>query len=301
MKHIYFFILSLLASSVSFGQQSYSGNGNTGFGGPIGQSSMTISHDVTTVTFTITKGGADFNDAFVLYLDTKSGGRTAIDNQVNDNGDGLRTAISNGDSGGFASTVGFTAGFEVDYAIAVNTSFGGLWEIPASGTIGNNGLTYINTANSTLTTTTQASFTLTVNWADLGLTTPDSFDFVGLYLSQTAYNSDEAYGAGVSSESLGNGDVVFTSAETYNPPTLSTTDNNIKNANVKVISNELLINNYNGDLNIKIYDILGKNVKNKTNIQVNNTYRYALDLPKNNIYIVVLETKSMTKTIKILL
>ena len=83
--------------------------------------------------------------------------------------------------------------------------------------------------------------------------------------------------------------------------TLSTTDNNIKNANVKVISNELLINNYNGDLNIKVYDILGKNVKNKTNIQVNNTYRYALDLPKNNIYIVVLETKSMTKTIKILL
>ena len=83
--------------------------------------------------------------------------------------------------------------------------------------------------------------------------------------------------------------------------TLSTTDNNIKNANVKVISNELLINNYNGDLNIKVYDILGKNVKNKTNIQVNNTYRYTLDLPKNNIYIVVLETKSMTKTIKILL
>lgn len=83
--------------------------------------------------------------------------------------------------------------------------------------------------------------------------------------------------------------------------TLSTTDNNIKNANVKVISNELLINNYNGDLNIKVYDILGKNVKNKTNIQVNNTYRYALDLPKNNIYIVVLETKNMTKTIKILL
>lgn len=83
--------------------------------------------------------------------------------------------------------------------------------------------------------------------------------------------------------------------------TLSTTDNNIKNANVKVISNELLINNYNGDLNIKAYDILGKNVKNKTNIQVNNTYKYVLDLPKNNIYIVVLETKSMTKTIKILL
>tara|TARA_B100000446_G_C10461561_1_gene309067 strand:+ start:125 stop:868 length:744 start_codon:yes stop_codon:yes gene_type:complete len=83
--------------------------------------------------------------------------------------------------------------------------------------------------------------------------------------------------------------------------TLSTTDNNIKNANVKVISNELSINNYNGDLNIKVYDILGKNVKNKTNIQVNNTYRYTLDLPKNNIYIVVLETNSMTKTIKILL
>lgn len=300
MKHIYFFILSLLATSVSFAQQSYNGNGNTGFGGPIGQSNMTINHDATTVTFTITKGGADFNDAFVLYLDTKSGGRTAIDSQVNDNGDGLRTAISNGDSGGFASTVGFPAGFEVDYAVAVNTGFGGLWEIPASGTIGNNGLTYINTANSTLASTTQASFTLTVNWTDLGLTSSDSFDFVGLYLSQTAYNSDEAYGGGISSGSVGNTNITFSSFETYSP-TLSTTDNNIKNANVKVISNELLINNYNGDLNIKIYDILGKNVKNKTNIQVNNTYRYALDLPKNNIYIVVLETKSMTKTIKILL
>ncbi|WP_417557595.1 T9SS type A sorting domain-containing protein, partial [Mesoflavibacter zeaxanthinifaciens] len=83
--------------------------------------------------------------------------------------------------------------------------------------------------------------------------------------------------------------------------TLSTTKSNIKNASVKVISDELLINNYNGDLNIKIYDILGKNVKNKTNLQVKNTFRYTFDLPKNNIYIVVLETKSMTKTIKILL
>lgn len=300
MKHIYFFILSLLASSTSYGQQSYSGNGNTGFGGPIGLSSMTISHDVTTVTFTITKGGADFNDAFVLYLDTKSGGRTAIDSQVNDNGDGLRTAISNGDSGGFASTVDFPTGFEVDYAIAVNTGFGGLWEIPASGAIGNNGLNYINTANSTLASTTQASFTLSINWADLGLSSSDSFDFVGFYLSNTAYNSDEGYGIGIVSGNQGSDDVAFTSFETYSP-TLSTTDNNIKNASVKVISNELLISNYNGDLNIKLYDILGKIVDNNANIQVNNSYKHALDLPKNNIYIVVLETKDMTKTIKVLL
>lgn len=83
--------------------------------------------------------------------------------------------------------------------------------------------------------------------------------------------------------------------------TLSTTDNNIKNASIKVISNELLINNYNGDLNIKVYDILGKIVDNNSNIQVNNSYKHALDLPKNNIYIVVLETKDITKTIKVLL
>lgn len=137
------------------------------------------------------------------------------------------------------------------------------------------------------------TYSITINLAQLYSGVPNGTPVYGFNLL-----FQNQFGGGGNNQTA---DLYIDLVDANKDSTLSTTDNNIKNANVKVISNELLINNYNGDLNIKVYDILGKNVKNKTNIQVNKTYRYALDLPKNNIYIVVLETKSMTKTIKILL
>ena len=63
------FALALAASAEA---TVYSGNGNTGFGGPIGTGSLTLTDDGTTVSGTITKGSGGFNDVLVIYIDTGS-------------------------------------------------------------------------------------------------------------------------------------------------------------------------------------------------------------------------------------
>ncbi|UAB74753.1 T9SS type A sorting domain-containing protein [Mesoflavibacter sp. SCSIO 43206] len=137
------------------------------------------------------------------------------------------------------------------------------------------------------------TYSITINLAQLYTVVPNETMVYGFNLL-----FQNQFGGGGNNQTV---DFYINLVDAEKDSTLSTADNNIKNANVKVISNELLINNYNGDLNIKVYDILGKIVDNNANIQVKNSYKHTLDLPKNNIYIVVLETKDMTKTIKVLL
>ena len=57
MKKNYFLAFLSILFSVAFqAQVSYSGNGNSGFGSPLGGASMTINDDGTTITFNFTKG-----------------------------------------------------------------------------------------------------------------------------------------------------------------------------------------------------------------------------------------------------
>src|SRR6266536_3137614 len=51
---------------------TYPGNGNTGFGGPIGLGSLTLTDDGTTVSGTLNKGPNGFNDVLVIYMDSIS-------------------------------------------------------------------------------------------------------------------------------------------------------------------------------------------------------------------------------------
>ena len=53
---------------------TYSGNGNSGFGGPIGQGSLSLTDDGTTVSGTVTRGAGPYNDILVLYVDSGPGG-----------------------------------------------------------------------------------------------------------------------------------------------------------------------------------------------------------------------------------
>src|SRR6266480_2121151 len=78
---------------VSVRAATYSGNGNTGFGGPIGQGSLTLTDDGTTVSGTLTKGAGGFNDVLVLYVDSVPGGFSDTSG-FTDSGDGSRRAIS---------------------------------------------------------------------------------------------------------------------------------------------------------------------------------------------------------------
>src|SRR5205814_5326718 len=108
----------LVSISFSALAATYSGNGNTGFGGPIGLGSLTLTDNGTTVSGTVNKGPNGFNDVLVLYIDSTVGG-FADTSGFGDGADGLRKAISGFDGGGNRSLLTFSGGFSTDYAIAL--------------------------------------------------------------------------------------------------------------------------------------------------------------------------------------
>ncbi|SHE61081.1 Por secretion system C-terminal sorting domain-containing protein [Psychroflexus salarius] len=213
MKHL-LLLLSLIVSFYGFSQTTYSGNGNSGFAGPIGGSTLEFDDDGTTITGTFTKGAGDFNDVMVIYISTGASGRSIIDADVNDQNDDNRRAISS--AGVDASDINFPSGFEATHAIGVYSNvFGGLYSIPATGTIGNNGLTYLSPVGQPLTPS-DASFTFSFDWSEIGLTSSDSFEFIVVYMNGgNGFLSDEAYGDGIASGNPGSANVTFTSFRNY--------------------------------------------------------------------------------------
>jgi hypothetical protein len=217
-KTLFAAVASIALSSGAFAQSTnvnFSGNGNTGFGGVIGTGTLNVSNnEAGNLAFTLTKGGGNFNDAIVFYIDSVAGGfGSTLD--FNDQADNLRQAIS-GASGGTTgieantrSIVTFNTGFTANYAIALNNGFAGLWQL-ASG--GNNSLSFVTGANllPTPATNNSPSYTWNINVTDIGLTTNSgqSFKFVGTYLNGgNSFRSDEALGFSIAGGNPGNGGI----------------------------------------------------------------------------------------------
>jgi len=187
------FAASLTAVCLSATAATYSGNGNSGFGGPIGLGSLTLTDDGTTVSGTVNKGPNGFNDVLVIYLDSVGGGFSDTSGFA-DGADGLRKAISGFDGGANRSLLTF-AGMLPDYAIALgpaSDNFGGLWQL-ANG--GNNSLNFVSSVNLNPTGTSGSStYTFSFNVSQIGMV-PNSggtFAMLGTYTSNTGYRSDEA-------------------------------------------------------------------------------------------------------------
>ena len=218
MKKLYLclaFLFSILTTSYS--QTSYTGNGASGFGGPVGGATMTLDDDGTTITATFTKGVGGFNDTMVMYISNGNTGRTSIDGNVNDTADANRRAISNVGS----SSITFPAGFEATHAIAINTGFGGLWGIPSSGSVGFNGLTFVDAVGGPAGAG-DTSFSFSFDWSEIGLTNLSNFDFVITYgnpndsSSTVMFSSDEAFGGGISgSGNPGAGAMTYSDSRSY--------------------------------------------------------------------------------------
>ncbi|MFZ4708131.1 MAG: fibronectin type III domain-containing protein, partial [Bacteroidales bacterium] len=200
---------STYSFTTSAAKTTLTGNGGGGFGGPVGGSVLKIGDDGTNILFHFTKGTGDLNDVLVLYISNGSTGRSMIDGEVNDQGDDLRRAISS--AGDNASELYFPIGFEVTHAIAINTGFGGLWSIPATGAVGNNGLAYVNSVNSTLSTAGQTDFYFNISFGNLGLDAADPFSILGIYLNGgNGYTSNEGYGF-TAATNIGTDNLAFTS------------------------------------------------------------------------------------------
>jgi PEP-CTERM motif len=183
-----------LAAGLSATAATYPGNGNSGFGGPIGLGSLTLTDNGTTVFGQVNKGPNGFNDVLVLYIDSASGGFSDT-STLGDGADGLRRAISGFDGSANRSVMTFSGGFQPDYAIALgpaSDNFGGLWQLAAGGA---NSLNFVSSVNlNPVGTSTSPTYTFSFNLAQIGLT-PNSgatFGLFGTYISNSGYRSDEA-------------------------------------------------------------------------------------------------------------
>jgi len=184
------------------GQVTFNGNNNDGFGGAVGESEMEFNDDGTTVTVNFTKGTTgNLNDMMVIYISTGVVGRQSITFDDNDQNDESRRAITNA----FGSEIVFPAGFEANYAIAINEDFGGLFSIPepGEGDIGNGDLLFVKGVGAP-DNAGSASFTFSFDWDDIGLSSSDPFGFVVTYGNPSGgdnndamFSSDEGYGEGI--------------------------------------------------------------------------------------------------------
>ncbi|WP_138433375.1 T9SS type A sorting domain-containing protein [Winogradskyella algicola] len=225
MRQFYIFISFLFCALTSFAQVTYNGNGNSGFGGAVGGSNMTITDNGTNITITFNRGSGTFDNEMVIYIDSRTGGfSSTVDFADPDNGDKLRRAINGAGTFGGAtrSVVNFPSGMEPDFAVAVNTSFGGLWEL-----VNNASFPFIAGVGNP-TSNTQASFSMSFAKTDIGIGVGDAieFTFVVTYLDGFGgggvFRSDEGYGNGLPVGNPGTSDVTFTSSELYRESTTYT-------------------------------------------------------------------------------
>lgn len=185
MKKIYTLLMLLLPLSM-IAQTNYSGNTGAGFGGSIGSSTLTVSDNATTVTFSIAAASSFSGNNVVFYIDNGAGGGYASTSTFTDVADAGRRTIS-GFSNPDRTTVNFPTGFKPQLAISVDYGFAGLFSLtnPANFTFLNGG--GLGVVGNTLTFTFLKS--------NLGLTGTSGFKFFATLISPTAFRSNEAIGS----------------------------------------------------------------------------------------------------------
>lgn len=197
----------------------YSGNGGTGFGGPIGNGSLTVTDDgAGNINFSLSTGTTFSGNALILYVDSKTGGVNST-STLTDQGDPGRVAIS-GLSGSGRTLATFAPGFNADYAITVEPGvFSGLFDLSSPANF-----PFVSSGG--LSGSGAGPFTFSFTRASLGLGATDPFSFEGTLISTSAYRSNETIGSSVTVPgTLGDtpnagftGTQVFATANTFNVP-----------------------------------------------------------------------------------
>lgn len=187
----FFATVAVFCSGTEVRATIYSGNGNSNFGGALGQGSITLTDNGTTVSGVFTRGPGSHNNTVVIYIDSKSGGFSTTSG-FTDAGDDLRRAVSGIDGGSNRSTYNFASGFEADYAIALHNDsfdFGNNFELVNSG-----GHTSIGSVNLSSGSTTEVSYSFDFDFSEIGMGSAGTFTFVATYISNTGFSSNEAVG-----------------------------------------------------------------------------------------------------------
>ena len=179
----------------------YTGNGATGFGGPIGSSTLTVTDGGATINISLATSGFGPN-SLAIYLDTKAGGFNN-NSTFTDEGDNGRRALSGFSAGNNGTApITFAPGFGADYGIAVEpASFAGIFDLSTASA---GAFTYVGSAGLDPTATT--TINLSVDKAAVGLPVAGgSFSFeASLIDGRSGYRSDETIGTSVSTAGADN-------------------------------------------------------------------------------------------------
>ncbi len=187
MKHL--LLLCLFISSATFAQTTnYPGNGKSGFGGAVGQGTLAITDTGDSIFFRLTKGPGQFNDVLVFYIDAIAGGISSTQG-LRGSGSAVSTAAAGYNNESQQSVLTFPANFQADLAVGFNKDTGNVF-FYAFGVQTTGSATEIVPKGSN----TSPNYTQKVSKASLGLSGPVTFKFIGTYISNTAYRSDEGFG-----------------------------------------------------------------------------------------------------------
>jgi hypothetical protein len=215
-KKIILSIVAVVAFGFNVPASTYFGNGNTSFNGAIGNGSLTLTDNGTTISGSLTTAAGLSGNAFVLYIQTAGGGFSTTSG-FNDNGDQLRTAISQYNGVGNQSILNFSSGFAPNYALALQPgsgiNFGGLWQLANGGA---NSLPFDTSVNLSPTGSDAAgTYNFSFSLASIGLTAGQSFELFGMQVSTTGYSSAETIGGNVTGTLGYGGTQTETSFSTY--------------------------------------------------------------------------------------
>ena len=206
-------------------QSTYFGNQSTGFGSPLGKSTLSISDNAITgvISFNLSTGNAGGFDNIAFYFSTGSGG-VSDTSTLTDTGDAGRRSISGEGATSGQSQVSFAAGFSAQYAVALDSAGNAnLFQIvPGQGY-----LTYVSGASYTNTSTGNYGFSINATQLGLAVGSGSSFGFVATLSNPSSgtnnndvFRSNETIGASnVDNNSVGNpgigGTLTYSGFDTY--------------------------------------------------------------------------------------
>jgi hypothetical protein len=166
------------------------GIGN-GFGNVFGtESSIDITVAGSTVTMVFNQGSGGFFNGNVVYIDSIAGG-VASTTPLTDTADGGRS-IASGNNGS-NNDITFAPGFEADFAISMENTFAGLFDIATDPT--NFGFVAgVGTTNFDGDAATKPR-TIQFDLSQIGIAAGDSFKFISNYFNAgNGFRSDEFHG-----------------------------------------------------------------------------------------------------------
>lgn len=214
-------VAALLTGTTAANAVVYSGNLATGFGGPIGTGTITVTEPTAgTLLFSVAPNPPSSvgSNVLAIYIDSVAAVGVSSTAALSDTGDFGRSILT-----GNNSDVNFAAGFGADFGISYDPAgFNGVFDI--NDTI-DDPAQVNSTSNFRFVTGESddgAPYTVSITRAQLGLSPTAGFNFVGSYLSDSFYRSNETFGTSVTTPESGatpnagfTGSVTFTNSLAY--------------------------------------------------------------------------------------